>query len=63
MGKKMFHIDYLLRNPINKIKKLEEIAFVGNVTHEVIKFDLAFIYNHYGSIMSIRTEDHMKDLY
>ena len=34
-----------------------------NVAHEVIKFDLAFIYNHYRPIMSIRIDDYIKGLY
>ncbi|SRR6266498_1363386 len=59
----MLHMDYLLRNPINEVEKLEEIAFVGNVAHEVIKFGLTFIYNHYGPIISIRTDEYMKSLY
>ena len=52
-GKKMPHVDYLSRNPINEVEDPEEVAFVGNIAHEVIKFGLAFIYNYYGPIMSI----------
>ncbi len=59
----MPYIDYLSRNPINEVEKPEEVAFVGNVAHEVIKFGLAFIYNYYGPIMFIRIRDHMKSLY
>ncbi len=59
----MPHVDYLSRNPINEVEESEEIAFIGNVVHEVTKFGLAFIYNHYGPIMSIRIDDHMKEFY
>jgi len=62
-GKKMPHIDYLSRNPINEVEESGEVTFIGNVAHEVTKFGLAFVYNHYGPIMSIRTGDHMKGLY
>ena len=49
----MLHVDYLSRNPINEVEDPEEVAFVSNVAHEVMKFNLAFIYNCYGPIMSI----------
>ncbi len=62
-GKKMPHVDYLSRNPINEVEDPEEVAFVGNVAYKVMKFGLAFIYNSYGPIISIRTGDHMKGLY
>ncbi|SRR6266540_3123632 len=63
VDKKMPHINYLSRNPINEVEELEEIVFVGNVTHKVTKFSLAFIYNYYRSIIFIRIGDHMKGLY
>ncbi len=59
----MSHINYLLKNPINKVEELKEVAFVKNVAHEVTKFSFVFIYNHYKPLMSIRTENHMKDFY
>ncbi len=59
----MPHVDYLSRNPINEVEELEKVTFVGNVAHEVMKFGLAFIYNYYEPIMSIRTGNHMKGLY
>ena len=59
----MSHIDYLSRNPINEVKKLEEIVFVGNVAYKIIKFSLIFIYNHYRPLISIRTKDHIKGFY
>jgi len=59
----MLHVDYLSRNPINEVEEPEEVAFVGNVAHQVTKFGLTFIYNYYGPIMSIQTGDHMKGLY
>ncbi|SRR6266498_4572348 len=62
-SKKMPYVDYLSRNLINEVEDPDEVAFVGNVAHEVTKFGLAFIYNSYELIMSIRTGDHMKGLY
>ncbi len=62
-GKKMPYIDYFLKNPINEVEEPEKIAFVGNITHEITKFSLTFIYNHYGSIISIRIGDHIKGFY
>ncbi len=59
----MSYIDYLSKNLINKVKDSEEITFVSNVAHEITKFGLAFIYNHYRPIISIRIGDYMKGLY
>ena len=59
----MPYVDYLSRNPVNEVEEPEEVAFVGNVAYEITKFGLAFIYNYYGPIMSIRTRDYMKGLY
>ncbi len=63
IGKRMSHVDYLSRNPINEVENPEEVAFVKNIAHEVTKFNLAFIYNYYGLIMSIWIEEHIKGLY
>jgi len=62
-GKKMSYVNYLLRNSINEAGNLKEVAFIRNVAYEITKFDLAFIYNHYELIISIRIGDHMKGLY
>ncbi len=59
----MLHVDYLSRNPINEVKEPDKIVFIRNVAQDVIKFSLAFIYNYYGPIMSIRIGNYMKGLY
>jgi len=68
VGKKMPHVDYLSRSPLEQPmvhhpEEPTEETFVGQVcVSRKTKYVMAFIYNAYGSWMSIRT-DRRKDMY
>src|SRR6266540_5078226 len=67
-GKKMPHVDYLSRSPVEQPmihhpEELTEETFVGQVcVSRKIKYVIAFIYNAYGPWMSVRT-DRRKEIY
>jgi len=64
----MPHVDYLSRSPVEQPmihhpEELTEETFVGQVcVSRKIKYVIAFIYNAYGSWMSVRT-DRRKEMY
>ena len=68
IGKKMLHVDYLSRLPIEhkmlyKPKKTTEEIFVGQIClSRKAKYVIAFIYNAYRLWMSVRT-NHKKEMY
>ncbi|SRR6266540_1639333 len=64
----MPHVDYLFRSPvkhqmINHLKEPTEKIFVGQVClSRKVKYVMTFIYNTYGSWMSVRM-DRRKEMY
>src|SRR6266498_1826981 len=68
VGKKMSHVDYLSRSPIeqsmiNHPEEITEKMFVGQVcVSRKTKYVIAFIYNAYGPWMSVRI-DWRKEMY
>src|SRR6266498_616936 len=67
-GKKMSHVDYLFRSPleqpmINHPEELTEKIFVGQICiSRKAKYVMAFIYNAYGPWILVRT-DRRKEMY
>ncbi len=67
-GKKMSHVDYLSRSPleqpmIHHPEELTEETFVGQICiSRKVKYVMAFIYNAYGSWILVRT-DRRKEMY